>query len=396
MKTQTHRTRLPRAIWALGLVSLFMDVSSEMIHALLPVFLVSSLGASMIVVGAIEGLGEAVAATVKLFSGWLSDRLRHRKILVLAGYTLGALSKPLFALAPNAALVLGARLIDRVGKGLRGAPRDAMIGDLAPASMRGAAYGLRQALDTAGAFAGPALGIALMALLADNFRAVFGLATIPGLIAVVILLVGVREPARKAAFAAPAKLVSREEVRALGAPYWRIVGVAVVIMMARFSAAFLVLRAVDKGLPVAWSPLVFMVINAIYAASAYPVGVLSDRIGRSGLLAGSFAVLVCADLVLALAPGLGMVLAGAALWGLHLGLSEGLLASLVADSAPPALRGAAFGIFHFLGGMAALAASLAAGALWQWAGPAASFYTSAALAATGLAGYFVFVRRDAA
>ena len=389
---KAHKPTLPRAIWALGLVSLFMDVSSEMIHALLPVFLVSSLGASTLVVGAIEGLGEAVAALVKLVSGWLSDRLKHRKGLVVAGYALGALSKPLFALAPNAGLVLGARLIDRIGKGLRGAPRDAMIGDLAPASMRGAAYGLRQALDTLGAFAGPALGIALMALLANNFRAVFGLAAIPGLIAVAILILGVREPRRTVQPERQPLLPSRAEIRALGPAYWRVVAMAVLIMLARFSVAFLVLRASGMGLPMAWSPLVFMVINALYAASAFPAGVLSDRIGRHGLLATGFALLIAADMVLALAPNLQLVLAGAALWGLHMGLSEGLLASLVADSAPADLRGAAFGVFHFLGGMAALAASLAAGGLWQWLGPAASFFTSAGLAAAGLAGYFAFAR----
>ncbi len=392
MRTHTSK-RLPKAIWALGLVSLFMDISSEMIHALLPVFLVSSLGASTLVVGAIEGLGEAVAALVKLMSGWLSDRLKHRKTLVLAGYALGALSKPLFALAPSAAWVLGARLIDRVGKGVRGAPRDAMIGDLAPASMRGAAYGLRQALDTAGAFAGPALGIALMTLFANHFRVVFGLAAIPGLIAVAILLFGVREPARTVKPARQPLLVSRAEVRALGPAYWRVVMVAVVIMLARFSAAFLVLRASGLGLPMALSPLVFMVINAVYAASVYPAGVLSDRMGRNGLLATGFALLIAADVVLALSPGLCMVFAGAALWGLHMGLSEGLLASLVADKAPADLRGAAFGVFHFVGGMAALTASLAAGALWQWVGPAASFFTSAALATAGLAGYFAFARK---
>lgn len=395
LKMDTTRAKLPPSIWALGLVSLFMDISSEMIHALLPVFLVTVLGANMLTVGVIEGVGEALASIIKLFAGSLSDRIGKRKILVVSGYALGALSKPLFALAPNAAWVLFARLTDRTGKGVRGAPRDAMIADLAPTSLRGAAYGLRQSLDTLGAFIGPLLAIALMALRADDFRMVFNIAIIPGLIAVLILLFAVREPARKTEKSTPANIMSWRKLPALGRGCWAVVMLAAIVMLARFSAAFLVLRATGLGLPLMLAPLVFMVMNAVYALAAYPVGKLSDRVGRVTLLALGVVTLIVADLVMASAHHLWTVMIGVTLWGLHLALSEGLLASLIADTAPPSLRGTAFGIFHLVVGFGLLAASLIAGALWQRVGPSASFYTGAAIATIGLAGIFLYSRGKA-
>ncbi len=380
------RQKLPRSIWALGFVSLFMDISSEMIHALLPVFLVTVLGASTVTVGIIEGIGEATASISKLFSGWLSDRLGARKALTVIGYGLGALSKPLFAVAPTATWILFARFSDRVGKGIRGAPRDALVGDLAPPGLRGAAYGLRQSLDTVGAFAGPLLAMALMASFADDFRLVFWLAVIPAAIAVAILVIGVREPARHRQERAPRFPLRRKELGALGGLFWGVVAVGTVLTLARFSEAFLILRAEDKGLPLALIPMVLIVMSVVYAASAYPFGALSDKADKRIILLGGFGVLIVSDMVLAVAADLWTVMAGVALWGLHMGMTQGLLATLVAETAPAPSRGSAFGVYHLVTGIALLAASLVAGILWEWIGPSATFVGGAAFTAIGLAG----------
>lgn len=383
--------RLPSGIWALGFVSLFMDISSEMIHGLLPVFLTAVLGASTEMVGLIEGIGEATASISKLFSGWVSDKLGKRKVLAVIGYGLGAVSKPLFALAPNPSFVLAARFSDRVGKGIRGAPRDAMVGDMVPAGLRGAAYGLRQSLDTVGAFAGPLIAVALMATLHDNFRLVFWLAIIPGLISVLVLLIAVREPAHDAsAVRDPLKF---SDLKSLGAGYWIVVGIGAVLTLARFSEAFLVLRAQSAGLSLALVPLVLVIMNIVYALSAYPLGALSDRIDRKLMLAIGFATLIAADTVLGVAPGLPAVLAGVALWGLHMGMTQGLLAALVADEAPVHLRATSFGVFNFVSGIALLLASLIAGALWEMVGPYATFMAGAAFTAIGLFGTALVLRR---
>ncbi len=383
--------RLPAQIWALGLVSLFMDIASETVHALLPVFLVTSLGASVAMVGLIEGVGESTAAFAKVGSGWLSDRLRRRKGLVVLGYTLGALSKPAFAVAPAAGWVMGARFVDRLGKGIRGAPRDALIGDLAPAPLRGAAFGLRQSLDTAGAFLGPLAAIALMALTGGQFRLVFWLAVIPGLVAVAILVLAVREPPRPAGVNAPS--IRWHELPALGCRYWGVVAVAGVLTLARFSVAFLILRAEGAGLSLALTPAVLVVMNLAYSASAWPMGALSDRMPRRHLLAAGFAVLMLAQLVLAFAPGLPAVMAAIALWGLHMGMTQGLLAALVTDTAPARARGSAFGLFHLVSGLALLAANFVAGGLWSLLGPASTFLAGAAFAGVGLAGLALYAWR---
>ena len=387
----TARTRLPGSIWALGFVSLFMDVSSEMIHALLPVFLVTVLGASTLTVGIIEGVGEATASISKLFSGWLSDRLGKRKLLTVVGYGLGALSKPLFAVAPTTSWVLFARFSDRIGKGIRGAPRDALVGDLAPSALKGAAYGLRQSLDTVGAFAGPLLAMALMALFADDFRLVFWLALVPGLAAVAILLLAVREPKRHVRASSKGAPIHWTELRRLGGMFWGVVAVGTVLTFARFSEAFLILRAQDAGLSLTLVPLVLVVMNIVYAASAYPMGALSDRVNRHLILMAGFVVLIAADIVLAAAPNPWMVMLGVGLWGLHMGMTQGLLATLVADAAAAAFRGTAFGVFHFVTGIAVLLASLIAGALWQVIGPTATFIGGAVFTAVGLAGMAMLV-----
>ncbi|MDP2019431.1 MAG: MFS transporter [Hydrogenophaga sp.] len=321
--------RLPTAIWVLGFVSLLMDISSEMVHSLLPLFMVGTLGASALVVGLIEGLAEATALIVKVFSGVLSDWWGKRKWLAVFGYALGALTKPLFALAPGIGTVLTARLLDRVGKGVRGAPRDALVADIAPPDMRGAAFGLRQSLDTVGAFLGPLLAVGLMLLWANDFRAVFWVAVVPGVLAVALLMLGVREPDRPAG-QRRSNPIRRENLRRLGSAYWWVVGLGAVFTLARFSEAFLVLRAAQSGVPVALVPLVMVAMNLVYAASAYPFGRLSDRMDHRTLLALGLAVLIAADLVLAVHAHWATVLAGVALWGLHMGMTQGLLATMVA------------------------------------------------------------------
>ncbi|MEE9250164.1 MAG: MFS transporter [Alphaproteobacteria bacterium] len=386
---------VPKGVWALGFVSMFMDISSEMVHSLLPVFLVSVLGASVLTVGLIEGLAEATVAVTKLFSGTLSDYLGKRKLLAVVGYGVAALSKPVMPLAPSVAWVFGARVLDRMGKGIRGAPRDALVGDISPPHVRGAAYGLRQSLDTVGAFIGPLLAIAFMALLAGDIRSVFWIAVIPAFISVGILVVAVKEPQQRGEAAARPQLRAAD-FRRLGRAYWSLLLVAVVFTFSRFSEAFLVLRAAHVGLSAGLVPLVLVVMSVAYAVSAYPAGRLSDRMDRYHLLAVGFATMVAANVVLALAPGIASVLAGVALWGLHMGLTQGLFAALVADTSPPRLRGTAFGVFNLATGIVVLAASLLAGWLWDLYGPTAAFATGAGFASVALALMLVVRRRTAA
>ncbi|MDB5858431.1 MAG: major facilitator superfamily 1 [Ramlibacter sp.] len=377
-------TRLPAGIWALGFVSLLMDISSELIHSLLPVFMVTTLGVSVLAVGLIEGAAEATALIVKVFSGVLSDYWGRRKPLAVLGYGLGAISKPLFALASTSGMVLGARLMDRVGKGIRGAPRDALVADIAPPAMRGAAFGLRQALDTVGAFLGPLLAIGLMLLWANDIRAVFWVALIPGFLSVALLLFAVREPPRAAAGRA-GNPIRRENLRRLGRAYWEVVAIGAVFTLARFSEAFLVLRAQQGGLALAWTPMVLIVMSAVYSLGAYPFGKLSDRASHRALLACGLLVLVAADLLLAAGNAGPWLWGGIALWGLHMAMTQGLLATMVAQTAPADLRGTAFGFFNLVSGVALLLASGMAGLLWEQWGAQATFIAGAVLAAIALA-----------
>lgn len=382
---QAPRPRLPQTVWTLGIVSLLMDTSSELIHSLLPVFLVGTLGASVAYVGLIEGVGEATASIAKVFSGWLSDRIGQRKLLTVLGYGMAALTKPLFALAASPQAVLGARFLDRVGKGIRGAPRDALVADVTPAAQRGEAFGVRQALDTVGAFAGPLLAIGLMALLSNNIRAVFWWSVVPGLAAVALLGLGVKESRREAPTAAKAPIGWRD-LKRLGAPFWGVVALGAVFSMAQFSQAFLILRARDAGLGLALTPVVLIVMNLVYAVVAGPAGALSDRIGRKPVLAMGLVVLAVADAVLALWFTLPGVLVGVALWGLYMALSQGLLAALVADTAPEQARGTAFGVFNLVSGFALLGASGLAGLVWERIGPAVTFEIGGGFALITLAG----------
>jgi MFS family permease len=373
---------------------MLMDISSEMIHALLPVYLVTVLGTSTLTVGFIEGIAEATASITKVFSGALSDWLGKRKLLVAIGYGLATFTKPIFPLASSVGWLVAARFIDRVGKGIRGAPRDALIADIAPAHLRGTSFGLRQSLDTAGAFVGPGIAIGLMWLTADNFPAVFWIAVIPAFLALALILFAVREPERPKELRKVNAPFSLAELKRLGSAYWWVVGVATVFSLARFSEAFLLLRAQALGLPIFLVPMVLVVMNVVYALAAYPVGVLSDRTNRMTVLVFGFALLIAADVILGFAIGLIGVALGVILWGLHMGFTQGLLATLVADTAPPELRGTAYGIFNLLGGVALLAASILAGALWDILGPKGTFLAGAAFTTLALAGLAVIRQRS--
>ncbi|MGE3887069.1 MAG: MFS transporter [Vicinamibacterales bacterium] len=375
--------RIPAGVWVLGFVSLLMDVSSEMIHALLPLFMVTTLGASTLAVGLVEGLAESTALIVKVFSGVLSDYAGKRKGLAVLGYALGALTKPLFAVATSTGMVLAARLLDRVGKGIRGAPRDALITDITPREIRGAAFGLRQSLDTVGAFVGPLAAVGLMLLWANDFRRVFWVAMVPGAAAVLLLALGVREPAPSGERRSSNPLTRRNLGR-LGAGYWWVVLLGAVFALARFSEAFLVLRA-QGSVTLALIPLVMVTMNIVYAASAFPFGRLSDRVGHGRLLGAGLLVLAAADLVLATSSHWSVILIGVSLWGVHMGLTQGLLATMVAGTAPADLRGTAFGMFNLLSGVALLGASLLAGLLWDRLGPSYTFLAGAVLSLAALA-----------
>jgi MFS family permease len=379
---------MPAGVWVLGFVSMLMDISSEMIHSLLPSFLVGTLGASVLAVGIIEGLAESTALIPKVFSGALSDYLGKRKGQALLGYAMGALTKPVFAIANGVGAVVAARFIDRVGKGIRGAPRDALLADITPPSIRGAAFGLRQSLDTAGAFAGPLLAAGLMLAWANDFRAVFWVAVIPVAQAVLLLLVGIREPEHDSPRGA-VNPVHHEALARLDSRYWWVVGVGAVFTLARFSEAFLVLRASQLDVPVAWVPLVMVAMNLVYAACAYPFGKPSDTVSHGGLLAAGLIVLIAFNLVLASAGSWVGQGVGVALWGAHMGMTQGLLAAMVADTAPEDLGGTPYGFFNLLSGLALLASRVIAGVLWDTRGSALTFYAGAAFAALTLLGMAV-------
>jgi MFS family permease len=375
---------IPRTVWVLGFVSLFMDLSSELVHSLLPVFLVSTLGASVMTVGLIEGVAEAATLIAKVFSGASSDYFRRRKGLILLGYGMAALTKPLFPLATSAEAVFIARFLDRIGKGIRGAPRDALVADVAPPAIRGACFGLRQSMDTVGAFLGPSLAILMMFLFANDIRQVLWFAVVPAFITVFLIVFGIEDPEGMSArhrFRPPIRL---NALKQFSCDYWRVVAVGAIFTLARFSEAFLVLRAQHVGFAIEWVPLVMIVMSLAYSFSAYPAGILSDRVNRRNLLAAGIVLLIMADLVLAWAGSPLGVLLGVALWGLHMGCTQGILAAMIAEVTPPELKGTAFGLFNLASGLFMLLASVIAGGLWDGYGPAITFYVGAAFSLSAL------------
>ena len=378
------RPTIPRTVWVLGFVSLFMDLSSELVHSLMPIFLVSTLGASVLTVGIIEGIAEATALIVKVFSGAISDFVGRRKGLMLLGYGLAALTKPLFPLASSMDTVFIARFLDRIGKGIRGAPRDALVADIAPAAIRGACFGLRQSMDTVGAFFGPALAIGLMIAFSGDIHTVLWVAVLPAAVCVALIIFGIQEPAHDPAqhrFHAP---IHWKVLRHFSSAYWGVVAIGALFMLARFSEAFLILRAQQNGFSASWVPLVMVVMALFYMLSAYPAGKWSDHVSRRALLGAGLGLLILADLVLARADSVAMTLVGVALWGLHMGFSQGLLAAMVADTAPAQLKGSAFGVFNLVSGLSMLVASVLAGWLWQVYSAAVTFYAGAGISALAL------------
>ncbi|MDA8490662.1 MFS transporter [Kluyvera sp. Awk 3] len=368
--------RIPGGVWIIGFVSLLMDISSEMIHSLLPLFMATSLGAPVVIIGLIEGVAEATALCVKVFSGVISDYIGKRKGLAVLGYGLGALSKPLFALASTSGMIFSARMIDRVGKGIRGAPRDALVADVTPPEIRGAAYGLRQTLDTMGGFLGPLLAVGLMLLWSNDFRAVYWVAVVPAFLAVALLFCGLHEP-RTPVVTARTNPIKKENLKRLGVDCWWVIGLGGVFTLARFSEAFLVLRAHEVNIPLALIPLVMVAMNIVFSFTAYPFGRLSDSTSHRRLLQMGLVVLIMADLVLALSHSWVGIIVGVALWGVHMGMTQGLLNTMIAHTAPADLRGTAFGLFSLLSGLGLLITSLGAGLLWDIWGSASTFFAGA-------------------
>ncbi|MGR9074262.1 MAG: MFS transporter [Gammaproteobacteria bacterium] len=381
---------LPKSIWVLGMGSMFMDISSELVHSLLPIFMATVLGASMVTIGVIEGVAEATAAITKVFSGAISDYFRKRKFLVVLGYGLSAATKPVFPLATTIEWVFGARFVDRIGKGIRGAPRDALVADIVPQTLRGAAYGLRQALDSVGAFLGPLFALVFMIRFANDIKSVLWLASVPAFIAVLLLIVAVREPEPGEHAADIGSRLTLADARRLPLRYWLVVGLGAVFTLARFSEAFLILRAQDVGLALAYVPAIMIVMNFVYAAFAYPAGAMADRISARTLLVFGLGMLVAADAVMAIADSPGIAFIGAAFWGLHMAFTQGLLSKLVADTAPEALRGTAFGVFNLVTGGALLLASVIAGSLWSVYGAPATFVAGASFAAIAAIGMLFY------
>jgi MFS family permease len=390
--TPTGWRALPPGIWVLGFGSLFMDISSELIHSLLPIFLVTGLGASMLTVGFVEGVAEATASIVKVFSGALSDYFRKRKFLLVFGYALAAFTKPIFPLATSVNAVLAARFFDRVGKGIRVAPRDALVADLSPPHLRGAGYGLRQTLDSIGALLGPLLAVVLMIWLVDDIRTAMWFAVIPAFIAVGLLIFCLREPEHKNADDQTRKKLSFADAKRLPSRYWLVVVLGGIFTLARFSEAFLVLRAQDVGLAISFVPVVMIVMNATYAAAAYPAGAAADRMNPRTLLFIGLVLLIAADMVLAFAGTPTVVFIGAGLWGLHMAFTQGLLLKLVADTAPAELIGTSFGIFNLATGVALLFASVIAGWLWGAFGASATFMAGAGFAVVASIGLLAVMR----
>lgn len=391
-KEQARWRSIPGSIWALGFVSLFMDTSSELIHSLLPVFMVSTLGISVASLGIVEGIAESAALLVKVFSGALGDVFQKHKLLTVIGYTMAALTKPLFPLANAMGTVFVARFLDRIGKGIRGAPRDALVGEIAPPDIRGACFGLRQSLDTVGAFLGPLLAMAGMLLLVGNIRAVLWIAVIPAILAVLILVLGVKEPQKHNAHE-KSQILRIRDIRYVGGAYWQLVAIAGVLTLARFSEAFLILKAEESSLGVAYVPLVLVVMNLTYAIGAYPAGILSDNINRKIVLLIGVAFLIIADVVLATTSNLSMLTLGVVLWGLHMAFTQGLLATMVTDATPTKLRGTAYGVLNFICGIAMLAASIIAGLLWEGFGSSMTFFAGALLATLALFGLLLRTKK---
>lgn len=379
--------RLPPTVWALGWVSFFTDVSTEIVYPLLPVFLTVTLGASMAFVGLVEGIAESTASLLKIASGWWSDRVKRRKPLMVAGYGLSALTRPMVALALTGWHVLGARFIDRVGKGIRSAPRDALLAASVPPEQRGAAFGVQRMMDHAGAVVGPLIAWILLQWFTTDYRLLFWIATVPMIGALGMLIFRAKEPA------APVAVVEASKIPFTATPGFKsYLGAVVLFTLGNSSDAFLLLRAQSVGIPASSLPLLWMALHVVKSASSYPAGLLSDRIGRRGLILGGWCVYALVYLGFGFASQAWHIWALFLAYGSFYGMTESSERALVADFYPDALRGRAYGSFHFVTGIASLPASLLMGWLWSVFGPAVAF-TTGAFFALAAAIWFGFVVR---
>jgi MFS family permease len=367
-----------------------MDLSSEMILSILPIFLVTGLGVSVLTLGLIEGLAEGVASVIKAFSGALSDYLKKRKILVVIGYGLSTLTKPFFALASTATWIFVARFVDRLGKGIRGAPRDSLIADSTSTKIRGTAYSLRQTLDTLGAVLGPIFAIIILYLTTNNFRLVLWFAVIPAVLCIVVLIFGVKESTLKKNISRKKSYFLFENFLKITPVIWLFFLTVFILNLGHFSEAFLLLRSQEIGLKVSFIPVVFVVMNVAYAIVAVPFGHLADRGGFFILIVCGFLILVLADIILALTNSVGWMFVGIIFWGIHLGMTQGLLLAMISKLSPLELRGTSFGLFHAISGVALLTASLIAGYLWQYYYSGLIFFVSAIITLVGITTFFLW------
>jgi len=385
-----HPLIIPQNVWVLGIVSLLMDLSSEMILSILPIFLVTGLGVSVLTLGLIEGFAEGAASVIKAFSGMLSDYLKKRKILIVIGYGLSTLTKPFFALASTATWIFTARLVDRLGKGIRGAPRDSLIADSTSTKIRGAAYSLRQSLDTLGALLGPIIAIIILYLTTNNFRFVLWFAVIPAVLCIVVLIFGVKETALKKTVLKKKSYFLFKNFLKITPVIWLFFLTVFILNLGHFSEAFLLLRSQEIGLKVSFIPIVFVVMNVAYAIVAVPFGHLADKIGFFIPIVCGFLILVLSNIILALTNGIEWMFAGIIFWGIHLGMTQGLLLAIVAQLSPLELRGTSFGLLHSITGAALFVASLIAGYLWQYYNSGLIFIVSAVITSVGIAFFILW------
>lgn len=377
-------SKLGRNVYALAAVSFFTDVSSEMIYPLLPVFLTTVLGVSAGFIGAIEGAAESTAALLKLASGWWSDRVRRRKPFVVVGYTLASVVRPLVAIAQSAGQVLLIRVSDRVGKGLRNSPRDALIADSVDPKIRGRAFGFRSAADNAGALLGPLIAFGLLRIFGLSLRTVFWLSAIPGALAIIVAIVGVREVDRRSVAASKTELGT-----GMGRRFWAFLAVIFLFTLGNSTDAFLLLRAKELGVPVALAPILWALLSGVKSVSNTPGGALSDRIGRRPTLIAGWLVYALIYFLFARASHAWHAWALFAAYGVYFGLTEGAELALIADVAPHTRRGAAYGWYYLAIGIGALPASIGFGILWDRFGSATAFSVGGVLALIATAGLFV-------
>lgn len=358
-----------------------MKISSVIVFTLSPLFMTQVLGASIFAVGILEGILEVITLLARIFSGIISDYIHKRKSIIVVGYIFALISRPFLALATRMEDVFLGRAFDRIGNGLDATPRDALVGDLAPPQIKGACYGLRESLSRAGSFAGALLVMALLWLTEGNFSLVFWIGSIPTVLALMVLVIFVKDsPNQQAQHKKPTHKFKLKDLKKLPLPFWLILLLSGLFMLSNFSGAFLILRAEQTGLDLHLTSLVMIIQNLATAGTAYPVGYLSDKMGRRSMMGVGIVLIVCSDLLLAWGGSLYTILGGVLLWGAEIGITQSILAVFLADTCPQDLRGTGFGLFHFINGCCLLLANVFAGWIWHDVNPSAMFLASAVMA----------------